>query len=303
MPSRLQLTIGIAFLLVLASSARVVGAEYDLFARTNLMAWCIVPFDAKKRGPEERAEMLEKLGIRRFAYDYRAEHIPEFDAEIAALKKRNIELTAWWFPVTLNGEARTIINTLRRNKVHPQLWVTGGGDPAKSPGEQAARLEQEVMRIGRIAEAAQKIDCKVGLYNHGGWFGEPTNQIAIIERLRMPNLGIVYNLHHGHDQLDRFKENLKLMKPYLLAINLNGMVENGDREGKKIVPIAQGTRDLELLKIIHESGWLGPVGILNHTDEDAEVRLRDNIEGLEWLVTQLKGAEPGPKPTPRSWKP
>jgi len=28
------------------------------------MAWCIVPFDAKKRRPEERAAMLEKLGIR-----------------------------------------------------------------------------------------------------------------------------------------------------------------------------------------------------------------------------------------------
>jgi hypothetical protein len=29
-----------------------------LFAKSNLVAWCIVPFDAKKRGPEERAHML-----------------------------------------------------------------------------------------------------------------------------------------------------------------------------------------------------------------------------------------------------
>ena len=48
----------------------------DVFARENLVAWCIVPFDAKKRGPEERSEMLERLGIKRLAYDYRAEHIP-----------------------------------------------------------------------------------------------------------------------------------------------------------------------------------------------------------------------------------
>jgi hypothetical protein len=26
----------------------------NLFARDNLVAWCIVPFDAKKRGPAER---------------------------------------------------------------------------------------------------------------------------------------------------------------------------------------------------------------------------------------------------------
>ena len=35
----------------------------ELFRRDNLVAWCIVPFDAKKRGPEERAAMMEKLGL------------------------------------------------------------------------------------------------------------------------------------------------------------------------------------------------------------------------------------------------
>src|SRR5262249_27037481 len=50
----------------------------ELFGRPNLVAWCIVPFDAKKRGPEERAAMLERLGFRRFAYDWRAEHLPTF---------------------------------------------------------------------------------------------------------------------------------------------------------------------------------------------------------------------------------
>jgi sugar phosphate isomerase/epimerase len=278
-------------------------SEYDLFARTNLVAWCIVPFDAKKRGPEERAEMLEKLGIRRLAYDYRAEHISTFGAEIAALQKRNIELTAWWFPTTLNDEAREILTLLKTNNVQPQLWVMGAGEPAANARDNTAQVEREVLRLAPIVEAAAAINCKVGLYNHGGWFGEPTNQIAIIKRLRMPNVGIVYNLHHAHDQLDRFPQLLELMKPHLLAINLNGMVENGDKTGKKIIPIGQGTRDLELLRTIQKSGWSGPIGILNHTDEDAELRLRDNIEGLEWLVAQLNGQTPGPKPTPRSWKP
>src|SRR5262245_25863317 len=54
----------------------------DLFRRDNLIAWCIVPFDGKKRGPEERAAMLQRLGFQHFAYDYRAEHVPTFDAEI-----------------------------------------------------------------------------------------------------------------------------------------------------------------------------------------------------------------------------
>lgn len=77
-------------------------AAHRLFARENLVAWCIVPFDARKRGPDERAAMLEKLGFRWFAYDYRPEHIPTFDAEIEALKRHRVGLLAWWFPGELN---------------------------------------------------------------------------------------------------------------------------------------------------------------------------------------------------------
>jgi len=70
-------------------------AEHQLFARTNLMAWCIVPFDARKRGPEERASMLEQLGFKHYAYDYRAEHVPSFDREIAACRKHGVGFDAW----------------------------------------------------------------------------------------------------------------------------------------------------------------------------------------------------------------
>src|SRR5262245_31729014 len=105
------------------------GAGKDPFARDNLVAWCIVPFDAKKRGPGERAAMLQRLGFKRFAYDWRAEHLPTFDAEVEALRRRGIELTAWWFPATLDKDARRILDVLGRHKVRAQLWVTGGGGP------------------------------------------------------------------------------------------------------------------------------------------------------------------------------
>src|SRR4051812_9678316 len=58
------------------------AAAKDIFDRDNLVAWCIVPFDAKKRTPAQRAQMLEKLRIHRFAYDWRAEHLPTFEAEL-----------------------------------------------------------------------------------------------------------------------------------------------------------------------------------------------------------------------------
>lgn len=249
--------------------------------------------------------MLVRLGIRQLAYDWRAEHVPTFDAELEALKRHNIRLTAWWFPGTLDRDARLILDTLARHKIATQLWVTGGGAPVNTAEEQRERVAAEATRIRSIAEAAATISCTVALYNHGGWFGEPENQVQIIEHLRqhsITNVGIVYNQHHGHDHVDRFADLLRLMKPHLLALNLNGMARNGDRAGKKILPIAQGELDLHLLKVIAESGWRGPIGILNHTDEDAEARLLDNIEGLEWLIPQLAEEPPGPKPKPRSWR-
>ena len=162
----------------------------------------------------------------------------------------------------------------------------------------------ETARIRAIAEAAAPLGCTVGLYNHEGWFGEPENQLAILDRLAragVRNVGLVYNFHHGHSHLDRFPELFEKMKPHLLALNLNGMFRDGNRIGRQIVPVGQGDLDLQLLRIVRDSGWRGPIGLLNHTDEDAEARLLDNLDGLAWLDALLHGEHP-PQPTPRSWK-
>ncbi len=299
-----RLAVGLTCLAaIIGSSLSLAAAEpasRGLFARKNLVAWCIVPFDSKKRGPEERAAMLEKLGFTQFAYDYRAEHIPTFDAEIEALKRHHVELSAWWFPTSLNDEAKMTLAVFAKHKVTPQLWVTGGGGPTKDEADQRARVVAEAARIRPIADAAKQVGCKVALYNHGGWFGEPENQIAILQELKLDNVGIVYNLHHGHDHLDRFPELLQKMKPYLYTLNLNGMVRDGERKGQKILQLGEGDLDLKLLKIIRDSGYTGPIGILGHTQDDAEERLHDNLDGLDWLLPQLDGKQAGPKPKMRT---
>jgi putative heme-binding domain-containing protein len=276
-----------------------------LFARDNLIAWCIVPFDAKKRTPEDRAVMLKRLGFKHFAYDWRPEHIPTFDAEVLALERHGVALDAFWVaPGEVNRESRIILDLLKRHAVHAQLWVLLdlGSDRVTGP-EQDRRIAAACGKLRPLADEAAKIGCTLALYNHGGWFGEPENQIAIIERLRAQgarNVGIVYNLHHGHDHLARFSALLQKMKPYLLALNLNGMDTGGDRVGRKILPLGQGEHDLSLLRTIRDSGYRGPIGILGHTQDDAEARLLDNLDGLDWLLPQLEGKPPGPAPTLRT---
>lgn len=261
--------------------------DVDLFAGENLVAWCIVPFDAKHRGPEERAEMLNRLGITQLAYDWRAEHIPTFDAEVEAMKTHGIKITAWWFPAALDETARGILEVLDRHDIHAQLWTTMG-DPAPQSTDPAEKVKAAAALLRPIAEAAAKVNCSVALYNHGGWFGEPENQVAIIKELNLPNVGIVYNLHHGHEHIDRFAEIFRVMQPHLVAVNLNGMVRDGDKTGKKILPLGQGDQELAMMKVIRSSGWRGPIGIIDHRPEtDSEATLRENLAGLKQLREQL----------------
>ncbi len=279
--------------------------DTELFRQSNLAAWCIVPFDKAKRTPEQRAAMLEELAIRQFVYDYRAEHIPQWDEEMEALKRHSINLLGWWFPGSLSPDATKALELFRRHNFKPQLWVSGGGGSISGvpPEEQTRRVAAEVRRLTPIAEAAKADGLTVGLYNHGSWFGEPDNQIEIIKSLReagVTNVGIVYNQHHGHGQVAGFKDLLQRMLPHLICLNLNGMDPGGDTVGRKILPLATGSQDLPLLKIIAESGYKGPIGILNHTGEDAAGRLQDNLDGLRWLLPQLRGEPATAKPVPRT---
>ena len=67
----------------------------SLWANDNLFAWGVVSIDAKPRSPEERAQMLEPLGFRQFAFDWQAKDVAIFEAQIEALKRHGLRIIAW----------------------------------------------------------------------------------------------------------------------------------------------------------------------------------------------------------------
>jgi putative heme-binding domain-containing protein len=269
-----------------------------LFARDNLVAWCIVPFDGKKRGPAERAAMCAKLGLKKVAYDWRNEHVATFEQEILEYKKHGIEYFAFW-----GGHAEAY-RLFKKYDLHPQIWRTAGSPAGATQDERVKAAAQQMLPL---VEQTRELGCQMGLYNHGGWGGDPGNLVAVCQYLRKHHdgghVGVVYNLHHAHSQLDVFAEKLALMNPYLLCLNLNGMTRDGEARGKKILPLGEGELDVSLLKTIRSSGYDGPIGIIGHTQDDVEQRLQDNLDGLDWIVPQLDGKPAGSKPTPRTWSP
>ncbi len=94
-----------------------------LWSRDNLVAWCL-PFDAKIRSPEERIQMLERLGFKHYAYGWFRSDIRSLEAEIVALQQHRIELlAAQCFSEAGDPVARATLDVFRRHGVHPELWV------------------------------------------------------------------------------------------------------------------------------------------------------------------------------------
>ncbi len=262
-----------------------------LFSRQNLLAWCIVPFDAKNREPESRAAMLKKLGITKFVYDWRDKDIPDFDREIDALQTNGIHLQGFWTPYPTDparlNQLAPILDLLKRRNLRTELWFSLSADRAFNALPHQQKVEAAAAIVTKVARQAQALHCKVGLYNHGGWYGEPENQLEIIRRVNLPNVGIVYNFHHGHDHVARFPALLAKMLPHLLAININGM-----KAGAKILPVGSGDDELDMLKTIRDSGYRGPIGILGHRAElDAEESLTLNKNGLKSLLHAMGETE------------
>jgi sugar phosphate isomerase/epimerase len=251
--------------------------QQELFRRDNLVAWCIVPFDKKQRGPRERAEMLQRLGFRKVAYDWREKHVPTFEQEIRAYRQYGLEFYAFW------GEHDQAFQLFEEHGLHPQIWITV---PSPRKATQLEKVAAAVEALTPLLQRTLKLKCKLGLYNHGHWGGQPENMVAVCEALRRraqtDQVGIVYNFHHAHDQIHNFEAAFTLIEPYLLCLNLNGM---NDRAQPKILPIGQGRHEKQMIDIVIDSGYQGPIGILDHRNElDAEVSLRQNLDGLSRVL-------------------
>ncbi len=274
---RLVLCLALAF-------SSLLGKERGNFNRENLVPWCIVPFDASKRSPEERAKMLVRLGLKRSAYDWRSQHVPEFEKEILQYKKHGIEFFAFW------GGHEKAFELFQKHKIHPQIWKTLVS-PKSGTQEEKIRSAKEAMIP--LAKRTTEIRCKLGLYNHGGWGGEPENLVAVCKALRAEghdHVGVVYNWHHGHGRIEEWKQDLDLMLPYLHCLNLNGM-NTGARP--KILELSKGEHEQKMLKVVLESEYNGPVGILDHQNElDAEKSLQANLVGLDSLLKKIYPSKP-----------
>lgn len=259
----------------------------------NLHAWCIVPYDAAARGPAQRASLLSELGIRRLAWDWREQHLLQLPEEHRALQDQGLTLSALWAPAFLdparNGHLEPLFSLAETCGLSLEFWVLLILFPEFDALPEEEKVRQAAQAVRGLADRAKRSGSKVALYNHGGWFGLPASQAAIIRAAGADNVGMVYNFHHAHEHIPDFEAHVREMLPHLMAVNLNGMRP----EGPKILSLGQGTHELPMLRSLLSGGYDGPIGLINHREEmDAGVALRENLSGLHELTQHLLGEAP-----------
>jgi len=170
-------------------------------AMDDLVAWCIVPFDSRKRTPEERIAMLERLGFKRYAYDWRAEHLPDTARELRLAREHGIRVEAVWLwidaaadrPGKLSDGNERLLAILAEAGLSTQIWVGFAPNYFEGrPDEEKVARGVEMVRY--LSERAAETRSRVALCNHGDWFGEPENQIRIIQALPGREIGLVLQL-------------------------------------------------------------------------------------------------------------
>jgi len=279
----------ILLFLVSCQQDQKTSETHPLFSMDNLVAWCIIPYDNQHRTPQERAEMLNEFGFTKMAYDWRNEHLPLLPEEIQSLREHNIDLASVWLWIDQRAsdgflpEHEFIFETLENEEVSTRIWI-GMHTNFYEDLPDDEKVQHVADMVQRIHERAQASGSSVSLYNHQGWLGIPENQVLVIEATGIDDIGIVFNFHHGHAQIDRFDEALEIMMPWLETVNLNGM----EKDGAHILDIGKGDYEKAMIEALIASGYSGNIGIIGHTEgEDVREVLDRNLEGLWKILGQI----------------
>lgn len=252
---------------------------------TEVSPWCILEFDSLDRTPTQRITMLKELGIKKYGYNWRERHLPEMQEEFRLAKINNIEITSTLIYLNpsrdslgkLSPRVQYLLKNLKAVDYKPTIWVTFSNNFFKKLSQKES-IEFATEMIKFVKTQTDEVGCPLALYNHKGWFGNPHHQVEILEKINDPSIKMVFNFHHGHDYIDEFPKIVKMIKPYLHQVNLNGMKKGEDT---LIKTIGKGDHELAMIQTLVDEGFNGPWGILGHIKEDdVQKVLERNISGL-----------------------
>ena len=288
MKNLIGFNISLLFLIFLFSCTKKV--EYP-FKVDKVSPWCILGFDSLDRTPSQRISMLKEMGFKKYGYNKGKGQLNEMKEEFKLALENEIEITSifLWLNAKrdsigkLSASNQELLKNLKEVEYKPNIWLSFSNNFFEELSqEESIKLSIEMIKFIKLK--TDELGCNLALYNHHGWFGNPHNQVKILEELNQDSISIVYNFHHAHDYVDKFPEIVKKIKPYLSFVNLNGV----KKEGPQILTIGEGDYEFEMIKNLLDEGFNGPWGILGHIKtEDVQKVLKRNVDGLKLLNSKF----------------
>ena len=285
----MRITISLFILIFLCSCTNV---SEEMIKVDEVSPWCIIDFDSLDRTPSQRISMLQEMGFTSYGYNRGKGELDQMVEEFNLAKEHNIEIVSifLWLNAKrdsigkLSPSNQELLRNLEELEQKPTIWLSFSNNFFENLNQEES-VELSIEMIEFIKLKADELDCKLALYNHHGWFGNPLNQVRIIEELNDDSITMVYNFHHAHEYVDEFSEIVKKIKPYLSYVNLNGV----KKQGPQILAIGEGDHEFEMIKCLIDEGFNGPWGILGHIKtEDVQIVLERNIVGLNQLNSKFK---------------
>ncbi|MFD2823393.1 sugar phosphate isomerase/epimerase family protein [Lacinutrix iliipiscaria] len=260
------------------------------FKVDKISPWCIIGFDALDRSPKQRIDMLKQMGFTKYGYNKGKGDLTKMKEEFKLAKENNIEIVSIFLWLNAKRDSigklsplnQELLSNINEVEYKPTIWLSFSNNYFEGLNQEQS-IELSIEMIKFIKLKADKMGCKLALYNHHGWFGNPHNQVEILEKLNQNSITMVYNFHHSQEYIDEFPEIVKKIKPYLSFVNLNGV----KKEGPQILPIGKGDYEFEMVKLLIDQGFHGPWGILGHLKtEDVQKVLKRNVEGLNLMSSK-----------------
>jgi len=221
----------ITFLIALSSCANNVE---ELITISEVSPWCILGFDSVDRTPEQRIAMLKDMGLKKYGFNKGKGDLSKMVEEFKLASENDIEITSIFLWLNAKRDSigklslanQELLSNLSKVEQKPVIWLSFSHNFFEELSQKES-VSLSVKMIQFIKSKADELGCKLAIYNHHGWFGNPYNQVEILKELSDPSITVVYNFHHAQEYVDDFPNIVKELKPYLSFVNLNGVKKQG----------------------------------------------------------------------------
>lgn len=275
--------------IVVCLSAIVTFGAEESVQTPELYGFCVDLPAVPDPSVADQGKLLKGLGFDGVGYPLW--FADELDEKLRVLDEVGLDLDLVYLTVTLDPEKAPydsrVPESLARLKGRPvtvSVLIRG-----MAPGD-AKGMERAVSILRGLADVAADSGLRISIYHHvNDWTESLLFALAVVDKVDRPNVGVNFNLCHWLkvDGDKDYREVLRENADRIFAVTINGAQCDATAWTDGLIqPLDRGDFDnRELLAVLREVGYTGPVGLMCYgIPDDAREHLRRSMEAWRsWL--------------------